>query len=264
MIRENLLPKVWGPSTWISLHSMTFGYPNDPSAETKINCLAFFTSLKDMLPCSYCGESYAQYIIEPDTLLTIDTVKDMDTLSRWLYNVHEKVNKKLSVNYGVTYEEVKEKYMLYIAKCTTETKSHKFCSIPIKAKAISYSIIDTKDCPIIPYDMAVKFKKYAKQRKVKEFDELDKYNKLSKDHKSEEWKQRNVYCNEIIKYMRKNAIPSIEQDGKWHGMPTIEELKMISKMSSILNTTELDEIIKKYIDKNKTTKKYIIKKNTKT
>ncbi|AYV78789.1 MAG: Erv1/Alr family disulfide thiol oxidoreductase [Edafosvirus sp.] len=243
-ITENLLTRVWGPHMWIALHSITFGYPHKPSEETQKHCLIFFKNLGNLLPCSYCRESYKEMINENDTLLNEDVVKNTNTLSRWLYNIHQKVNKKLGVDYGVTYEEVVERYDSYRAKCSKDTANKEFCSIPIKQKAQSYTVADLKDCPIIPYEIAKSFSDYAHKRGVYEMENLDHYYYLSKNRKSEDWKKRNQECTNIIKNMRKEGISSIEQDGEWKGYPSIEELKLISHMSATLNINELLDIIK--------------------
>ena len=53
--------------------------------------------------------------------------------------------------------------------------------------------------------------------------------------------------------MRENALSSIEEDGKFIGLPTVNELKLIMALSSNLNEEELNNISKK---KNFKIKKY--------
>ena len=74
-----------------------------------------------MLPCRYCRESYQQFINEPGTLLDDIAMANRRTFSRWLYNIHNKINKKLGVNHHPTFEQVTEKYESFRSKCTKST-----------------------------------------------------------------------------------------------------------------------------------------------
>ena len=53
-------PKIWGPSAWLFLHTVTFNYPNNPTEEDKRNYLTFFNSLKHIIPCPLCKEHYIE------------------------------------------------------------------------------------------------------------------------------------------------------------------------------------------------------------
>jgi hypothetical protein len=48
-------PEVWGPPTWVCLHRLAAGYPDDPTPPVKKHCAAFLTALPWMLPCESCG-----------------------------------------------------------------------------------------------------------------------------------------------------------------------------------------------------------------
>ncbi len=98
--------KEWGPPMWIALHSITFGYPDRPTEQEKKNYKAFFTGLKDILPCSYCRESYAKFIkcIPLDDYLCSKTC-----LTYWLYLIHNEVNRKLNIT-SPSFEQVQDQY----------------------------------------------------------------------------------------------------------------------------------------------------------
>ena len=55
----------------------------------------------------------------------------------------------------------------------------------------------------------------------------------------------NNECKNIIDEMRSKGIPSVEQSGEFKGLPTIEELKLISMLSSTLCRKELLEITRR-------------------
>ena len=81
-------PKIWGPSAWLFLHTITFNYPNNPTKEDKENIHKFFDSLKYTIPCRTCKEHYK------DNLKNIPIKLDSkDDLIEWLFDIHNSVNK---------------------------------------------------------------------------------------------------------------------------------------------------------------------------
>lgn len=102
----------WGSSGWKLLHAITFNYPNKPNNNDKINNLLFFNTIKSILPCRYCRESFEIFTKE---LCLIDNIDNKHKLSKWLYKVHNRVNDKLR-NQGLLttenpkYNEIKNMY----------------------------------------------------------------------------------------------------------------------------------------------------------
>jgi len=254
MSTSGLITKIWGPHMWITLHSITFGYPPNPTDEDKQDYKSFFRLVGKVLPCIYCRQSYNEFIKYGSTKLTNEVFDNRESLTKWLYYLHEAVNKKLGVDYGVSYEKVVTKYESYRATCSLNTinthdkdnQNKKGCDASIDKKVVSYAMENMKDCPIIPIKMAKHFVKYAKMRGLddihfKLINSID--NDCEKD--TESWNNRNNECNEIIKSMRLRGIKSIETDAEWKDLPTIEELKLIMRFSSNLSNDSLIEIIKK-------------------
>ena len=249
-INNGIITKIWGPSTWISLHAITFGYPLEPTEKNKEDYKKYFELVGDTLPCKYCRISYKEFILSGCTRLTMDTMKNRHTLTRWMYDIHERVNKKLGVDYGVTYDDVVKRYETFRAKCSTNIKE-KGCIMPLDKKSNSYQVAETKDCPIIPLELVNRFIEYAKLRNLNSDDfyyteyfttetlaaELDNKN-------SDLWKLRNKKCRVLIEYMRLNGIPSIETSGQWNGFPTVHELKLILMMSTNIDKEKLIDIAK--------------------
>ena len=130
---NGLMTNVWGPTGWIFLHSVTFGYPMDPikfdadnnlpEGTTEERYRQFFEQIGFVFPCKYCRESYQEFIKE----IPIQT-ESRASLTKWLYDIHERVNKKLDKNGGVTYEDVVKRYECFRAKCNKDKKG---CSVPI-------------------------------------------------------------------------------------------------------------------------------------
>lgn len=247
---NGLQTKLWGPPLWTGLHAITFGYPLEPTEQDKKNYKIFFDQVKYVLPCKYCRESYTEYINTEPTKLTDEVLTNRSTLTKWLFNLHNRVNNKLDVDYGTTWDEIVEKFESFRAKCDPQKKT---CSMPLNLKAESYKLSLMKDCPIISYKLAKKFESYAKLRNVNDFNLLKECFEFSKVKKCQEWIKRNEDCCDIIKYMKLNSIPSLETEGKYIGLPTVEELKLISRLCTNLSRTELEQISEKLDKINKQT-----------
>ena len=95
----------FGPCMWKTLHSISFNFPEYPSDETRKNYVDFFRNLGNVIPCPECGRHYSEYIEENP----IDAT-NRDTLSMWLYKLHESVNLRTKKKSGPSYEQVAEEY----------------------------------------------------------------------------------------------------------------------------------------------------------
>ena len=114
---DSLLPRLWGPSMWKSLHSISFGYPKNPTKDDMVHYKMFFEMISYILPCKDCRISYAQFIKTGETKMTDEVFESRKSLTFWLYKIHEAVNKKLGVSYNVTYEDIVSLYESHRAKC---------------------------------------------------------------------------------------------------------------------------------------------------
>lgn len=242
---NGLITKIWGSPAWIFNHAITFGYPLEPTNEQKQLYRNYFISLGDILPCRYCRDSYKKFISSGETELTDNVMTNRETLTKWFYKVHEAVNAKLEVTYGMTYEDLVDKYESCRAKCGKPTKTAKGCVVPIDYKAFSFKKMYHIEAPIIPLEIVKKFMNLAHQRGLEKdhfglirlATELD--GKIDLLRKQKCWYDRDEYCHKQIKFMRENGIMSIEDNGPWKGTPTIDELKLIMFLSSNLNRSEL-------------------------
>jgi len=128
--------RVWGPAGWLFLHSIAQNYPWKPTAEQKDNYLNFFKLVGNVLPCRYCRESYQDFISQQDTKLDISKLKSRYSLVKWLYDIHNKVNKKLSLNCNDSLKQVWDKYESFRSKCTKSPETtniiKKGCLDPMK------------------------------------------------------------------------------------------------------------------------------------
>lgn len=87
-------PKYWGPPGWVFIHSIAYGYPENPSSDEQLAMIDFLNSLQHILPCKTCSELYKKDIKELPNLTS--TVKNRDLLIKWVNKMHNKVNENLN------------------------------------------------------------------------------------------------------------------------------------------------------------------------
>jgi len=115
---DGMLTPVWGPSLWHSLHTMSFNYPVKPTDEDKKHYRDFVIHLQYVLPCRFCRENLTKnFKLFP---VTDKVMKNRDSFSRYIYELHEMVNKMLGKNSGLTYCDVRERYEHFRARCSDD------------------------------------------------------------------------------------------------------------------------------------------------
>ena len=115
---DGMLTSVWGPSLWHYLHIMSFNYPVNPTVNDKKYYRDFVINLKYVMPCKFCRINLKTNF---KTLpLTISNMKNRDTFSRYIYNLHELVNEMLNKKSKLSYEDVKERYEHFRSRCVNE------------------------------------------------------------------------------------------------------------------------------------------------
>ena len=235
---NGLITKIWGPHFWETLHCVSFGYPLEPSEEQKKTYRQFFISVKDVLPCKYCRDSYTNFILTEDgTKLLESDLSNRDNLTRYIYKLHNRINTKLGITYNVTYEDIVKKYESYRAVCIPKAKS---CSMPLYLKANSYQMAELKHASVMREDFFDKIKLYAKIRDVEFSDSIKNLKNYKRSN--DNWKIRDKYCWLLINKMRKKGIPSVEPDGKYKNLPTVSELKLMQMLCTNICCDELNII----------------------
>ena len=115
---DGMLTRVWGPSLWHTMHTMGFNYPTKPTAVQKRHYMDFVLNLQHTLPCGKCRTNFVNNLkVMP---LTMHHMKSRDTFSKYIYDLHEIINKMLNKTSGLTYAMVRERYEHFRARCTTE------------------------------------------------------------------------------------------------------------------------------------------------
>ncbi len=119
---DGMMTSVWGPPMWHYLHTMSFNYPVNPSLEQKRHYRNFILNLKNVLPCKYCRQNLkANFRKLP---LTMAQMENRDSFSRYIYELHELVNRMLGKVSGLSYCDVRERYEHFRARCTDDNKEH--------------------------------------------------------------------------------------------------------------------------------------------
>jgi hypothetical protein len=144
-VDNGLMTRLWGPSGWLFLHCVSFGYPYkiDPTNPEHIakqnDYYRFFYYLGKVLPCKYCRISYDEFFANNSPMKHLGTRRE---LAKWLYDIHNLVNNKLGVPIceQPTFEEIEERYESFRAACKplTEKEKHdkagKGCIAPASGK----------------------------------------------------------------------------------------------------------------------------------
>jgi hypothetical protein len=164
MSGDGMLTSVWGPAAWHLLHTISFNYPINPTDENKKQYKEFVESLANVLPCKYCRMNLENNLkahpIKPCHM------KNRETFSRYIYNLHEIVNKMLDKKSGLSYCDIRERYEHFRSRCTQNDapkifkfnntrKKEKGCTEPLygkKAKCVIQIVPQEEKTPSFVVD----------------------------------------------------------------------------------------------------------------
>ena len=117
-------PFSWGPSFWITAHTVASTYPLCPSDTDKEHYRTFFNSFQHIIPCESCQQHWNEEVL-PSCPLTNTSLSSREALSKWVMDAHnivnihihrKQVNEKERMNEEVppceiyTWEQLTEKY----------------------------------------------------------------------------------------------------------------------------------------------------------
>jgi len=161
---DGMLTTVWGPSLWHYLHVMSFNYPISPNSKQKKYYKDYIVSLKNTLPCKHCRinliNNFKAYPLKSCHL------KNRGAFSKYIYQLHETVNKMLGKKSGLSYCDVRERYEHFRSRCITEKpklfsfkktrkRKEKGCTEPLygqKAKCIIKIVPHNDKCKTLTID----------------------------------------------------------------------------------------------------------------
>jgi hypothetical protein len=117
---DGMLTGVWGPPMWHFLHTMSFNYPIHPTAEDKQHYKDFVVNLQYILPCKYCRMNLTNNFKKKP--LQMCDMESRETFSKYIYELHELVNKMLKKKSHLSYCDVRERYEHFRSRCTEENQ----------------------------------------------------------------------------------------------------------------------------------------------
>ena len=132
--------------------------------------MKFILSLQNILPCAACRKNLTNNLKKLP--LKMSHMKSRDSFSRYIYNLHELINRMLNKKSNLTYCDVRERYEHFRARCTdpkpkiftvsqlrqkyhNKTKKEKGCTEPLygkKARCILNIVPDEEKGPSIQID----------------------------------------------------------------------------------------------------------------
>lgn len=97
----------WTRITWWELHTFAAAFPNNPTEERRRSFEQLMFALAENFPCSVCSVHLKEYLekhpIYPHT-------NNCDQLQKYIYDLHEAVNKRKGKPQIHTFEEVKKAF----------------------------------------------------------------------------------------------------------------------------------------------------------
>jgi len=168
---DGMLTSIWGPGMWHYLHTMSFNYPVHPTSADKENYRNFVLSLQNVLPCGKCRKNLVKNFKKLP--LTMNKMESRATFSKYIYDLHEVVNKMLGKKSKLTFDMVRERYEHFRSRCTKTSKEtkgtrgirktmknraghgHKGCTEPIygeKSKCILRIVPQSEKCETLEID----------------------------------------------------------------------------------------------------------------
>ena len=160
--KDGMMTSIWGPSMWHTLHTISFNYPVKPSYKDKINYKNFIINLKYVLPCGKCRENFRKNLKQLP--LNMTNMKSRYTFSKYVYNLHEVVNKMLKKKSNLSYNEVRDRYENFRARCpkkeyiteNIKTIKEKGCIEPLngsKSKCVLKLVPESDKCDSFQVDI---------------------------------------------------------------------------------------------------------------
>ena len=135
---NGIMTSIWGPPTWHMLHCVSFNYPVKPSPVNKYQYAQFVKNLKFVLPCGKCRKNLDKnFGILP---LEKKHMASRETFSKYVYELHETVNTMLGKESGLSYEDVRDTYEHFRAKClpqhsvALDYKKETGCVVPFNGR----------------------------------------------------------------------------------------------------------------------------------
>jgi hypothetical protein len=123
-------PFVWGPCTWILLHSISLNYPVNPSSKNVVDYMNFFINLGKVLPCKSCRKHYRANLRKMN--FGHSWFRNRETLSRKICNLHNVLNEHVHGSQKcllVNYDDMCSTFLEFKKSTRTKPRSRMILSL---------------------------------------------------------------------------------------------------------------------------------------
>lgn len=130
-----LNPKVWGPHYWFVLHTIALTYPKRPNETVKKKYYELIQNLPLFIPIENMGNFFSKLL---DTYPVTPYLDSKESFIKWMYFIHNRVNKELNYKQISLSESLELYYKNYTSYNDNRNKSN---NIIIKKEYISFILI---------------------------------------------------------------------------------------------------------------------------
>jgi len=106
----DLNAKVWGPHFWYFLHTITLGYPHNPTSSEKRQYYNLVQNLPLFIPLGDISKSFGRLL---DLYPVVPFLESRESFVRWMHFMHNKINQELDkpiMSLETFYKEYYEAY----------------------------------------------------------------------------------------------------------------------------------------------------------
>jgi hypothetical protein len=112
---------IWGPAVWHVLHTTSFNYPVNPNELDKKHYSDWMLSFQYTLPCVYCRDNFKNNLKKAKFSMSV--MKNRSTFSKFIYDLHNCVNKMLGKSVKISFEEVRDRYEHFRSRCVDKNSN---------------------------------------------------------------------------------------------------------------------------------------------
>lgn len=105
--QQTLKSTVWGPHFWFFLHTIAYKYPESPNAVTKRKYYDLIVNFPLFIPDEEMGNHFATLL---DKYPVSPYLDKRDSFVRWVWFIHNKINKELDKPEIELYDSI-DKYL---------------------------------------------------------------------------------------------------------------------------------------------------------
>jgi len=106
----SLNPKVWGPHYWFVLHTIALTYPLKPNETVRKKYYDFIENLPLFIPIENIGNYFSELLDKYPVTPYLDS---RESFIKWVYFIHNTVNKSLGHEELTLSESLEKYYKLY-------------------------------------------------------------------------------------------------------------------------------------------------------